>query len=408
MSQADTRAEPEPGLPPLHMRRDGLDPTPALRQIRDSVGVQSVTNAFGMRVFLVTRYDDVKTVLSDHVRFSNGRPPGFVVPGAPPIDEQEAARNRAGNLLGLDPPEHQRLRRMLTPEFTIRRIKRLEPRIVEIVDAQLDAMEKTGPPVDLVASFALPVPSLVICELLGVPYDDRDDFQRRSARQLDLSIPMPERLELQRQGRAYMSSLVERARRQPGEDILGMLVRDHGAELTDDELIGIASLLLLAGHETTSNMLGLGTLALLRHPDQLAAVRDDPDAIGPAVEELLRWLSIVHSAIPRITTTEVEIAGVAIPAGQLVFVSLPSGNRDPDFIDSPEVLDIRRGAPGHLAFGHGVHHCLGAPLARMEMRIAFPALLRRFPTLALAEDFADVPFRSFHFIYGLKSLDVGW
>jgi cytochrome P450 len=397
-----------PELPPLHMRRDTFDPTPELREIRETDGVRTVVNAFGMKVFLITRHDDIKDVLSDHERFSNRRPPGFVVPGAPNVPEEEQASARAGNLLGLDPPEHQRLRRMLTGEFTIRRMKRLEPRIVEIVDAQLDAMEKTGPPVDLVASFALPIPSLVICELLGVPCDDRDDFQRRSARQLDLSIPMPERLELQRQGRAYMSSLVERARRQPGEDILGMLVRDHGTELTDDELIGIASLLLLAGHETTSNMLGLGTLALLRHPDQLAAVRDDPDAIGPAVEELLRWLSIVHSAIPRITTTEVEIAGVAIPAGQLVFVSLPSGNRDPDFIDSPEVLDIRRGAPGHLAFGHGVHHCLGAPLARMEMRIAFPALLRRFPTLALAEDFADVPFRSFHFIYGLKSLDVGW
>jgi cytochrome P450 len=397
-----------PELPPLHMRRDTFDPTPELREIREAEGVRTVVNAFGMEVFLVTRHEDIKDVLSDHERFSNGRPPGFVVPGAPDVPEEEQASARAGNLLGLDPPEHQRLRRMLTAEFTIRRMKRLEPRVVEIVDAQLDAMEKAGPPADLVASFALPIPSLVICELLGVPYDDRDDFQRRTARQLDLSIPFPERLELQKQGRAYMRSLVERARKQPGADILGMLVRDHGTELTDDELIGIASLLLLAGHETTSNMLGLGTLALLRHPDQLAAVRDDPDAIGPAVEELLRWLSIVHSAIPRITTTDVEIAGVPIPAGELVFVSLPSGNRDPDFIDSPEVLDIRRGAPGHLAFGHGVHHCLGAPLARMEMRIAFPALLRRFPTLALAENFADVPFRSFHFIYGLKSLEVTW
>jgi cytochrome P450 len=297
---------------------------------------------------------------------------------------------------------------MLTPEFTIRRMKRLEPRIVEIVDRQLDAMEKAGPPVDLVEYFALPIPSLVICELLGVPYEDREDFQRRSARQIDLSIPIPDRLELQRQGRAYMGSLVARARRRPGDDIIGMLVREHGSELTDDELIGVAGLLLLAGHETTSNMLGLGTLALLRHPDQLAAVREDPDAVGPAVEELLRWLSIVHAAIPRITTTDVEVAGVRIPAGELVFASLPSGNRDPDFIDEPEVLDIRRGALGHLAFGHGVHHCLGAPLARMEMRIAFPALLRRFPTLSLAEDFADVQFRSFHFIYGLKSLEVAW
>ena len=397
-----------PELPPLHMRRTAFDPTPELRAIRETDGVRTVINAFGMEVFLVTRHEDIKEMLSNHERFSNGRPPGFVIPGAPQIPDEELASSRAGNLLSLDPPEHQRLRRMLTPEFTIRRMKRLEPRIAEMVEQQLNAMESAGAPVDLVASFALPIPSLVICELLGVPYEDREDFQRRSARQLDLSLPIPERLEVIRQGRAYMASLVARARQQPGDDILGMLVREHGDELTDDELIGVASLLLLAGHETTSNMLGLGTLALLRHPDQLAAVRDDPDAIRPAIEELLRWLSIVHTAIPRITTTDVEIAGVPIPAGRLVFVSLPSGNRDPDFIDSPEVLDIRRGAPGHLAFGHGVHHCLGAPLARMEMRIAFPALLRRFPTLALAEDFADVEFRSFHFIYGLKSLEVSW
>jgi cytochrome P450 len=397
-----------PELPPLHMRRDAFSPTPELREIRETSGVRTVINAFGMEVYLVTRHEDIKEVLSDHERFSNGRPPGFTLPGAPEISAEEQASANAGNLLGLDPPEHQRLRRMLTGEFTVRRMKRLEPRIVEIVEQQLDEMEAAGPPADLVEHFALPIPSLVICELLGVPYGDREDFQRRSARQLDLSIPIPERLELAREGREYMAALVAGARRNPGEDMLGMLVREHGDELTNDELRGIASLLLLAGHETTSNMLGLGTLALLRHPDQLAAVRDDPDAVGPAVEELLRWLSIVHSAIPRITTADVEVAGVPIPAGQLVFVSLPSGNRDPGFIDSPEVLDIRRGAPGHLAFGHGVHHCLGAPLARMEMRFAFPALFRRFPTLALAADFDDVQFRSFHFIYGLKSLEVTW
>jgi cytochrome P450 len=397
-----------PELPPLHMRREAFSPTAELREIRETSGVRTVLNAFGMEVYLVTRHEDIKAVLSDHERFSNGRPPGFTLPGAPEISAEEQASANAGNLLGLDPPEHQRLRRMLTGEFTVRRMKRLEPRIVEIVEQQLDAMEASGPPADLVEHFALPVPSLVICELLGVPYGDREDFQRRSARQLDLSIPIPERLELAREGRAYMAALVAGARRNPGEDMLGMLVREHGHELTDDELRGIASLLLLAGHETTSNMLGLGTLALLRHPEQLEAVRDDPDAVAPAVEELLRWLSIVHSAIPRITTTDVEIAGVPIPAGQLVFASLPSGNRDPDVIDSPEVLDIRRGAIGHLAFGHGVHHCLGAPLARMEMRIAFPLLLRRFPNLALAEDFSDVQFRSFHFIYGLRSLEVTW
>ncbi len=397
-----------PELPPLHMRRDAFSPIPALGEIRESEGVREFTNAFGMQSFLITRHDDIKAVLSDHERFSNERPVGFAGQAAQQPSEEEAAANRAGNLLGLDPPRHSRLRRMLTPEFTIRRMRRLEPRIVEIVDAQLDAMHSAGPPVDLVEHFALPIPSLVICELLGVPYDDREDFQRRSVRQLDFSVPMPERIELQRQGRAYMTTLVSRARRQPGDDILGMLVREHGGELTDDELIGVASLLLLAGHETTSNMLGLGTLALLRHPDQLAKVRDDPDAVGPAIEELLRWLSIVSTAIPRIATTDTEIAGVTIPAGALVFPSLPSGNRDGDFVDDPDMLDIGRGAPGHLAFGHGVHHCLGAPLARMEMRIAFPALLRRFPNLELAEDFADVAFRSWNFIYGLKSLEVSW
>ncbi|MCG5432163.1 cytochrome P450 [Mycobacterium sp. MYCO198283] len=386
------------------MRRDGFDPTPQLAAIREHEGVLRVTSALGWPAYLVTRHDDVKRVLSDHDTFANGRPAAF----APSVGTAEQAAARAGNLLALDPPEHQRVRRMLTGEFTVKRMKRLEPRIVEIVDEHLDAMARTGGPADLVESFALPIPSLVICELLGVPYADRADFQHRSARQLDLSLPIDERLELQRAGRDYMAALVTGARRAPGDDMLGMLVREHGDELTDDELIGIAGLLLLAGHETTSNMLGLGTLALLRHPGQLAAVRDDPAAVSPAIEELLRWLSIVHTAIPRVTTTAVDVAGVRIPAGQLVFASLPSANRDPAYLDHPDVLDIGRDLPGHLAFGHGVHHCLGAPLARMEMRIAFPALLRRFPTLRLAEAFEDVAFRSFHFIYGLPSLQVAW
>lgn len=390
------------------MRRTDFDPIPELGEIRQNVGVRTVVNAFGMEVFLVTRHEDVKAVLADHERFSNERPPGFVFPGAPVVSAEEQQQAQSGNLLGLDPPRHTRLRRMLTGEFTARRMKRLEARIVEIVDTHLDAMEKRGAPTDLVADFALPIPSLVICELLGVPYEDRSDFQHRTTRQLDLSLPIEERFEMQRQGRDYMQSLVTHTRGAPGDDMLGMLVREHGDELTDDELVGIANLLLLAGHETTSNMLGLGTLAFLRHPDQLALVRDDPDAVGPAVEELMRWLSIVHTGIPRITTTDVEIAGVSIPKHQLVFVSLPAANRDPNHIENPETLDIRRGAMGHLAFGHGVHHCLGAPLARMEMRIAFPALFRRFPGLHLAEPFDEVAFRSFHFIYGLQSLQVGW
>ena len=287
-------------------------------------------------------------------------------------------------------------------------MKRLEPRIVDIVEQHLAAMEQAGAPADLVAKFALPIPSLVICELLGVPYEDREDFQQRSTRQLNFSVPLAERIVHQEAARAYMMSLVQRARRAPGEDMLGMLVREHGAEVTDHELVGIGGLLLLAGHETTSNMLGLGTIALLQHPEQLAAVRDDPAAIGPAIEELMRYLSVVQNAIARVTTTDVEIDGVVIPEGQIVILSLPSANRDPRFIDAPDTLDITRGAAGHLGFGHGVHHCLGAPLARMEMRIAFPALFRRFPGLALAEDVRDVEFHAYNLIYGAQSLQVTW
>jgi cytochrome P450 len=397
-----------PALPPLHMRRNAFDPTDELGSIRKSVGVHKFVNAFGMPAYLVTRHQDIKNILADHERFSNCRPPGFQAPTAAAITTEEQDRFRAGNLLGLDPPEHQRLRRMLTGEFTVRRMTQLQPRIVDIVEQHLDAMAHAGPPAELVSAFALPIPSLVICELLGVPYGDREGFQRRAARQLDFATPVDERLALQREGRAYMASLVRQSRRAPRDDMLGMLVREHGTELTDDELIGIAGLLLLAGHETTANMLALGTLALLAHPDQLAMVRDDPDRAPAAVEELLRYLSVVQSAIPRVTTTDVEIAGTHIPAGMLVVASLPSANRDPDFIDAPDVLDISRGTQGHLAFGHGVHHCLGAPLARMEMRTAFPALLRRFPQLTLAEPFGDVQFRAYHFIYGVRSLEVTW
>jgi len=393
--------------PPLYMRRDGFDPVAELGEIRESDGVRRVKGNFDLDVYLVTRHEDVKEALADSSRFSNRRPPQFS-PFMGDMSAEEIKRTQAGNLLGMDPPDHHRVRRMLTPEFTLRRMKRLEPRIVEIVDEHLDGLERAGAPADLVAEFALPIPSLVICELLGVPYADREGFQVRTARQLDFSVPISERADLQRESRDYMDALVTATRKHPGEDMLGMLVREHGDDLTQDELVGIANLLLIAGHETTSNMLGLGTLALLQHPDQLAIVRDDPDAVAPAVEELMRWLSIVQNAIPRFTHADTELAGVPIPANSVVILSMPSANRDPSATDDPDTLDVRRGAPGHLAFGHGVHHCLGAPLARMEMRIAFPALLRRFPRLALAGEMADVPFRAYSFIYGLQSLEVTW
>ncbi len=380
---------------PLHMRRNGLDPIEELARARDGEGVVQVETPFGVPAYLVCRKEDVRQVLADPARFSSATP----LTGAGQDDVT------AGQLIRLDPPEHTRLRRLLTPEFTVRRMNRLEPRITEIVQTALDNLERAGNPADLVAHFALPVPSLVICELLGVPYADRGEFHERAARILDTSLPVDQRVAAQREDHDYMAGLVARARTDPGEDMLGMLVREHGDDLTSDELTGIAGLLLLAGHETTANMLGLGTLALLWHPDQLSLLREDPGLIEPAVEELLRWLSVVQSLPPRTTTTDVEVGGHRIPAGSLVICSIPAANRDPALIDAPETLDITRGTTGHVAFGHGAHHCLGAPLARMELRIALPALLRRFPRLALAD---QVEFREFSLIYGVRALRVTW
>lgn len=410
MSPTPAIPDPAPAVPdlPLYMRRAALDPAAELTAARQHDGVSQITTPFGTTAWMVTRYDDVRAVLADTARFSNSAiTRGLAESRGVATDDPELAATTAGNLLTYDPPGHTRLRRMLTPEFTMRRLRRIEPRVVQIVDEHLDAMEHTGSPADLVAAFALPVPALVICELLGVPYADRADFQRRTARQLDESLPVDQRERAWAQSRAYMADLVSRARREPGEDVLGMLVREHD-DLTDAELTGIAGLLLMAGHEPTSNMLGLGALALLRHPDQLALVRDDPDRVAPAVEELTRWLSIVHSASPKITTEDVEIAGRTIPAGETVVCALPSANRDPSLVDGPDRLDITRGATGHLGFGHGVHHCLGAPLARMQMRIAFPALLRRFPTLRLEVPFEQIGYQGHHLFYGLHTLPVTW
>src|SRR4051812_30785767 len=246
---------------PLHMRREQFDPVDELLQIRDGGGITKVPTLFGgPPAYLITRYEDVREVLSDAVRFSNARTRRFERPDGPQFTEKELEQMRAGQMLAFDPPDHTRLRRMLTPEFTVRRMRRLEPRIVEIVDAALDDLEKGGKPANLVANFALPVPSLVICELLGVPYGDRAQFQHRTGRLLDMSLSIEQRMVLQRESRDYMADLVAGAQAQPGEDMLGMLVREHGDDLSTAELVGIASLLLVAGHETTSNMLALGTL----------------------------------------------------------------------------------------------------------------------------------------------------
>jgi cytochrome P450 len=281
-------------------------------------------------------------------------------------------------------------------------------------------MADGGPPADLVADFALPVPSLVICELLGVPYADRDGFQERAERTLRSDLTPAERSQVIRASREYMATLVERARRDPGDDLIGMLVREHGdrpaAEggIDGEELAGLANLLLIAGHETTSNVIALGALELLTDPDQMALLRaavsdPDPAPLTRAVEELLRHVSPVSAGFPRVASRDVVVGTHEIRAGTMVTASLCAANRDPALASGDlDHLDLSREPLPHVAFGYGIHYCLGAPLARIELRIAFSALLDRFPGLALAVDPAELEFRRDALIHGVEALPVTW
>jgi len=403
---------------PLGLRRDGLEPDPEVTALREHGGTCPVTTLAGHRAELVAGFQDARTVHGD---------PAFgfeAVPPPPGLTEEltaaETARRRSGMLLMLDPPDHTRLRRMLTGRFTVRAMTALEPRVAAIVEDALESMAAGGPPADLVADFALPVPSLVICELLGVPYADRAGFQERAERTLHSDLTPAERTEVIRASRAYMGTLVARARQDPGDDLIGMLVREHGDRpaadggIDDEELAGLANLLLVAGHETTSNVIALGTLELLRDPAQMtllrAAVEDpEPAALHRAVEEMLRVVSPVSAGFPRVATRDVVVGTHEIPAGTLVTASLCAANRDPALAaGNLDELDLAREPLPHVAFGYGIHHCLGAPLARIELRIAFAALLRRFPGLALAVDPTALEYRRDALIHGVEALPVTW
>lgn len=346
-------------------------------------------------LWMITSYADVRAFLgSPHTSNSFGR--------------GDSAIGQPGFLLSLDPPDHTRIRRMLTREFSVKRMTALRPRVEEIVTTFLDEMVAAGPPEDLMHAFALPVPSLVICELLGVPYEDRADFQRRSDVLLDPAGSAEQQRANTREMNEYMTQLVARHRKDPGEDILGMLIRDHHEDVSDEELVGIGNILLIAGHETTANTIGLGTLLLTQHPDQLALVRDDPSVLRTAVEEILRFLSIVHTGSPRVVTEDITIGGETIPAGEMVMVSLPSANRDTDFLSDADVFDVRRVPGPHLTFGHGIHQCLGQQLARMEMSVAFPAMLSKLPNLRLAAAESELTFRPDAPVNGVRALPITW
>ncbi|MFB9306368.1 cytochrome P450 [Kibdelosporangium philippinense] len=380
---------PQPALFPL--KRDGLDPVAELSRIRDEQPVSRLPLPFGMTVWLVTGYDEVQAVLGDTATFSND----FSNPGIVGI----GAEHNPGGLGFSDPPAHTRLRRMLTPEFTMHRLKPLAPLIQAIVDTQLDRLAAHGDrPVDLVGEFALPIPSLIICELLDVPYEDRADFQRLSMARFDLFGSANASLGAVSESLAYLLELVKRQRTQPSDGLLGRLVRAHGDEIDDQELAGVADGLLTGGFETTASMLALGALALLQDPD-LAARMQDEDTIGPSVDELLRYLTVVQLAFPRFARTDIQIAGTMIRKGDIVLCSLSAANRDPALGTDMDVLDPARSVPPHLAFGYGVHRCLGAELTRMELRAAYPALR---PAISPSE----LSFRKLSLVYGIETLPV--
>ncbi|SMD19356.1 cytochrome P450 [Lentzea albidocapillata] len=382
-------------------------PPSQISLVRETRPVSPMLFPDGHEGWLVTGYEAVRQALSD-TRFSNRQDLGiihvpFPTPGMP--EQTEPSPQTPGLFISMDPPDHTRLRRKLTGAFTVKRMKALEEGIIEIAERQLDALAKLTPPVDLVKEFALPVPSLVICEILGVPYADRDTFQTNSSKFMEREVNLEDKMAAYMAMNSYLAELVIGKRAEPGDDLLSDLARDE--DLSIEELCGMAFLLLLAGHETTANMLSLGTFALLEHPDQLAALRSDPALIPDAVEELLRYLA-VGDIFFRYAAEDIEFFGETIPKGSSVILSLLAGNHDPERYEHADTLDVHRNARGHLSFGHGVHQCLGQQLARIEMRAGFEGLLRRFPSLELAVPAGEVKLRTDMNIYGVHALPVTW
>ena len=381
-----------------------FDPPEDYRKLREDQPVSRLAMPDGSLGWLVTSYEHVRFVMSDP-RFSS-KPENLTNPLRVVADDEKFVA-QPGMFISMDPPDHGRYRKLLTGQFTVRRMRSLEPRIEQMVVDHLDAMQAAGDSADLVEQFALPIPSLVICELLGVPYDERDEFQARSGKMLDTSLPFDETREAAEGIREYVGGLVARKRAEPGDDMLSGLF-ESDPTLTDGEVAEMGLLLLIAGHETTANMLGLGTFLLLQRPDQLAKLREDPSLVNNAVEELLRYLSVVQYGTMRGVLEDVEVGGQQFHAGETVICSLAAANRDPARFDNPEILDITRTHSTHVAFGHGIHQCLGQQLSRIEMQIAFRQLFDRFPDLRLAVEPGEVKLRDRSVVYGAATLPVAW
>jgi cytochrome P450 len=397
-----------PAYPMPRAQRCPLDPPPDLSALRSDGPLHRVRLRDGSTPWLVTRYAEQRALLSDPRVSADAAREGY-----PSQSEAfRARRNRVLGFISMDDPEHARLRRMVTGAFTVRRIKEMRPGIQHVVDELIDDMLAGPNPADLVTAFALPVPSLVICQLLGVPYADHDFFQRTSRTLISPSTPAEASQEAQDELLAYLDHLIERKLADPDGGLLSRVAAEQVAigELSRPELATIGLLLLIAGHETTANMIALGTYALLIYPDQLAAVRssDDPELIRSTVEELLRYLSIVHLGRRRVAVEDIEVAGQVIRAGEGIVLPNDIANRDAEMYPDPEGLDVHRDARGHLTFGFGVHQCLGQQLARSELQVVYGTLYRRIPSLALAVDPAQIPFKHDGVVYGVYELPVTW
>ncbi|PZF98782.1 cytochrome P450 [Micromonospora endophytica] len=384
---------------------DRLQLDPHYAQLRREEPLTRVQLPFGEQAWLATRYADVRTVLGD-ARFSRAASVGRDEPRLTP-------RQIGDGILSMDPPEHTRLRRLVAKAFTARRVEQLRPRARQIADELIDAMVAAGPPVDLVEHFATPLPIQVICELLGVPFADRHLFHVWSEAIVSTTSLTPERIQEYLDNlHGYIGELVEQRRREPTDDLLCAMVqaRDEQQDrFTEQEIVQLAAGLLAAGHETTVTQLPNFAYVLLTHPDELARLRAEPELLPTAIEELMRFVPLgVASSFARYATEDIEVGGVLVRAGEPVIGSLSSANRDETVFTDPDRLDLGRETNPHIGFGHGVHHCLGAQLARMELQVGIGTLVARLPGLRIAVPESELTWKSGIIVRGLARMPVAW
>ncbi|MFH9548075.1 cytochrome P450 [Streptomyces sp. NPDC051445] len=380
-------------------------PPAAYDPLRASRPLARVTLYDGRTAWLVTGHGAARDLLADPRLSADRTRPGY--PATSP--RFTALRDRRAALLNVDDPQHHAQRRLLVADFTLKRATALRPAIQRIVDERIDAMLAQGPPAELVNAFALPVPSTVICELLGVPYADHEFFEEQSRRLLRSRVP-EEASDARDRLDAYLGALIDRKPAAPsGDTVLDTLVHEQVREgsMDREEAVALATILLVAGHETTANMISLGTYTLLQHPEHLAELRADPSQLPAAVEELMRMLSIADGLL-RQATEDIEVAGTTIRAGEGVVFATSVINRDESAYPAPDTLDWHRSARHHVAFGFGVHQCLGQNLARAELEIALGTLLARLPGLRLAVPAEEVRWKPGDTIQGMLELPVTW